>query len=374
MIYMLYREYNPLEAATVRGRAYFRGLSELKIPATVVYFFPDKERSHMAESFEGISVRYCWEKGYINNSILKYLSYLRYIRQLRKQLKPGDIVYIYGLNDIKARFVGINGVKVFYEVTESPYVSMPGTHLHKPTFEEYMEDCRKMDGIIVISNQLKNFFVSQGIDENKISIVNMTVDANRFSGVVKKKLGRTITYCGTVSNNKDGVDKLIRAFSIVAKHYDDVKLRLLGKIDGVKDAASNIQLIKELDLSDRVETPGQIAIADMPQELINATVLALCRPDNIQAQYGFPTKLGEYLLSGNPVVVTSVGDIPLFLKNGESALLAEPNNEKDFAEKLIDILSDEKMARRIGENGKQVALEKFNYLTETKKLADILDS
>lgn len=70
----------------------------------------------------------------------------------------------------------------------------------------------------------------------------------------------------------------------------------------------------------------------MPQMLKNAEALVLDRPNSLQAQYGFPTKLGEYLLTGNPVVVTKVGDIPLYLKDGVSALLSEDRNPKEFAE------------------------------------------
>ena len=48
-------------------------------------------------------------------------------------------------------------------------------------------------------------------------------------------------------------------------------------------------------------------------------MLVLARPDNIQAKGGFPTKLGEYLATGNPVVVTKVGEIPNYLIDGVNA-------------------------------------------------------
>ena len=72
---------------------------------------------------------------------------------------------------------------------------------------------------------------------------------------------------------------------------------------------------------------------EVPQLLMDSEVLALDRPNSIQAQCGFPTKLGEYLLTGNPVVVTKVGDIPLFLEDGVSALLAEKRNAENLPER-----------------------------------------
>ena len=110
----------------------------------------------------------------------------------------------------------------------------------------------------------------------------------------------------------------------------------------------------------------------MPQLLKNARVLALARPNNLQAQFGFPTKLGEYLLTGNIVVVTSVGDIPLYLKDRENALLAEPSNIEHFAEKMDWALSHPQECELLGARGKEVAIKHFNAFNETQKLMTVI--
>ena len=112
---------------------------------------------------------------------------------------------------------------------------------------------------------------------------------------------------------------------------------------------------------------GPIPREQMPLMLKNAEALVLARPDNIQAKYGFPTKLGEYLLSGNPVVVTRVGDIPQFLKDGESAYVAEPGNVEEIALKIIEALTSHE-APKIGLRGAEVAMREFNSETESKKI------
>ena len=143
---------------------------------------------------------------------------------------------------------------------------------------------------------------------------------------------------------------------------------IIGKTPSASDESGNLQLIETLGLKDRVVFTGVVPAADMPQLLTNAAVLALARPDNLQAKNGFPTKLGEYLLTGNPVVVTKVGDIPLFLKDGESALLAEAGNSQEFADKLCWALENPKEAQVIGKNGREVAMQNFNSAIETEKI------
>ena len=129
-----------------------------------------------------------------------------------------------------------------------------------------------------------------------------------------------------------------------------------------------MELIENLGVKNSVIFTGIVSAAEIPQILKNATVLALDRPDSLQAQCGFPTKLGEYLLTENPVVVTKVGDIPLFLKDGETALLAEERNPHEFSSKLLWALEHPAEAIEIGKAGAQVAMREFNYLNETKKI------
>ena len=99
-------------------------------------------------------------------------------------------------------------------------------------------------------------------------------------------------------------------------------------------------------------------------------ILALARPNNKQAEGGFPTKLGEYLATGVQVVVTRVGEICLFLKNEINAFISEPDSAEKFAEKLSDALSSKKRIQ-IGLEGKKLVYNEFNYLTQAKILEEL---
>ena len=151
-----------------------------------------------------------------------------------------------------------------------------------------------------------------------------------------------------------------------------MKLYIIGPIPKKEEEKVNLKLIDDLGISDQIVFTGLVPAKQMPQLLKNAEVLALDRPDNMQAKYGFATKMGEYLLSERPVVVTKVGDFPLFFKDGESALLANPSDANDFATKLNWALDNPKAAERIGKRGAEVAMREFNYITESKKIADVI--
>ena len=75
---------------------------------------------------------------------------------------------------------------------------------------------------------------------------------------------------------------------------------------------------------------------------------------------------GEYLATGNPVVVTAVGEIPLFLKDRVNAILATPGDPEDFAYQLCWVADNYEQAKQIGLNGKLLSNEAFNYSVQTK--------
>ena len=375
MLYFLYSEYEPNTAPANRALAYLRELSRNAVKANAVFFFPDRKFSKLQENLGSVKVTYMWEHLYINHPLLKYLSYLLYLVTFFFRLKKGDKVYMYGMNDVKGFFLKRRGIDVFFETTEHPEVSMGGSRLYKPSMNRYLEYARRCSGMIVISTALRDFFVSHGVSAERVHVVNMTVDSKRFDGIEKSGVKeKYIAYCGTASNNKDGVDNLIKAFALLHERQPDVKLYIIGDAPSSKDESNNLHLIDSLGVKDSVVFTGRIETDKMPQVLKDAVALALARPDNKQAKYGFPTKLGEYLLTANPVVVTSVGDIPLFLEDGKSALIAPPGNPELFAEKLNWAIENPDKAKAIGENGREVALRSFNAAVETRKLLDIMFS
>ena len=345
-----------------------KAFSDKGIDAEVIFFMSDKNNSE-APQLPHISYHYYSKNFNVKNEKLKILLYLIvFSRLFYSKLKAGDTVYLYGCNEMISRLVNIEGIRVFHERTEHPLVSK----LKLLNVRKYLNACTKLDGLFVISSALKEYFESIGVSADKVHIINMTVDASRFESLVKKPSERYIAYCGKATNNKDGVDQLIKSFAITLKTHPDVKLYIIGTPPRKADESGNLELVESLGITDKVVFTGVIPSEQIPQVLKNAEILALNRPDNMQAKYGFPTKLGEYLLTGNPVVITRVGDIPLFLKDGENALIASPNEPVTFAEKVNWLLDNQQEAIIIGANGVGVAKRNFDSMIEAQKMIRIM--
>ncbi len=373
-LYFLNRYYNANTAPSNRTLAYLRGLSELGVETNVVFFLPGKNFDRIEQRFNCIDIEYCWDTPfYCNRPGLRSLFYVFFAIRFFFRLKKGDSVYLYNMADFLHFLIKKKGINVYLEKTEHPTMYKLGSGVYRPSLKTYLNDCQKVKGLITISTSLKSYFSDNGVAQERIHIVNMIVDLKRFENLKKNaNIEPYIAYCGTASNNKDGVDDLIKAFAIVHKKHPNVKLYIMGKTPNKNEKFVNKKLIEDLGLDDFVVFTGIISAKDMPQMLVNSIAVALARPNNLQAQNGFPSKLGEYLLSGSPTVVTAVGDIPLFLTDMKDALIAQPNNPEDFAKKLMWVIEHPIEALSISTRGKETALRKFHYLHESKKLKEII--
>ena len=225
----------------------------------------------------------------------------------------------------------------------------------------------------MISNALKHFFDTHNKQYNKkipVSILNMVVEPDRYrcSDSSIDSQYKDIVYVGTMYGDKDGVYYLLEAFLKIYQDYPDSRLILIGDNTRVLQMQRVNNILSKMPYSDRIIFTGQLDRKSVIEKINSAYCLVLARPDNIQAKYGFPTKLGEYLSTGKPVIVTSVGDVPLFLRDGENAYIAKPDDVDAFANKLNECLSDPIKASFIGKKGEELVYREFNYLEVTKNI------
>lgn len=364
-IYSGYFEYG--SASCNRLLAYAKGFNSLGYESEIVAYDVYRMREYREQSV--IINRLCPNK--ITNKYLRFLiGRCRLILHLLKRNKR-DYLMIYSPGLDLFAFLLTRRTNVRVEITECPEVVKP---FLIPLCLYYWL-LRRIKGMFVISNNLKDFFVSKGIKESNIHIINMIVDTSRFESVERKKTVEPyLAYCGLVSKTKDGVDGLLQSFSIYHKKFPDRKLKIIGRfLEGCSKNDFD-DFINDNQLGGVVEFTGIIPPSEMPTILSNAEMLLLDRPNNKQAFYGFPTKLGEYLSTRKPVVVTDVGNIGLFLKNKVNAILVNPDSPEDFSEGMIWCSENPEKAQEIGEMGFEAAKYFFNSINESNKIIDIFEN
>ena len=278
------------------------------------------------------------------------------------------------------RFSKANSIKIVHERTEYPFVVGGNGLIQKINLKIYLSYVlKKFDGIYVISNALKKYFNQLLNNTIPIEIINMIVDPARFKEVATELnyQHQYIAYCGSLNDDNDGVDILIKAYSdaiMTKKINNDIKLMIIGDHQDESFQKKLGNIFDEKTCINNIIFTGRIERLKVPRLLNGAAALALARPNSKQAEGGFPTKLGEYLATGKPVIITDVGEICNFLIDGHNAFVAKPGDVNSFSEKIREVFVDYPKAMEIGKNGERLVDREFNYFKQAVKLAEFIES
>jgi glycosyltransferase involved in cell wall biosynthesis len=309
----------------------------------------------------------------------KYLYYIGHLHCLLKTIlflfrsKKGDVVIIYGEHPYYFLFKWFNkAIRFFAEKHEYSsyllYNSM--TPNAKGRSKKFENSLKYFEGFITCSHELKKYYQSFTKPSCNYLVIPLLLDYKKFTGTSFTR-ENYIGYCGDFGNNKDGVPTLINAFYKISKKYPHLKLFLAGDISDKVVMKELNDLIVELNLKERVVFTGSIHHDRMPEFLGQASILALARPDNLQAKGGFPSKIAEYLATGRPVVVTRVGELDRYLLDRENVFFSKTDNAVDFAECLDSVLANYSFAETVGQSGRIIA-KSFDYLEQTKSIYTFL--
>jgi glycosyltransferase involved in cell wall biosynthesis len=88
---------------------------------------------------------------------------------------------------------------------------------------------------------------------------------------------------------------------------------------------------------------------------------------------GFSNSLIQAMASGLPCIATRVGGNAEALEEGASGFLIDSEDHQALAERLMLLLRDPQMARRMGRRGRQAAAERFGMTAMLARLMDIYD-
>jgi glycosyltransferase involved in cell wall biosynthesis len=273
-------------------------------------------------------------------------------------------------------------VKYFMEVSEYLDVALTNNSVkyswqqnrileHLNNFDNYV--LQNIDGIAFMTKSLFNLYENKLVVRNikvKVMHLPMTVDLNRFDTVSASLIDNKITFVGSMNDKKDGVNILIDAFANISKDFPEYTLELYGFWG--YDSDSHLQRISELGLNNKIIYSKPISAHTVIEKLKTSKLLVLPRPDSYQARGGFPTKLGEYLASGTPVIVSAVGEIPDYLVDNYSAYLVVPGSIDSLSDKISYALKNYNESVLIGRNGRKVAELYFSARKQSKALSIFL--
>lgn len=233
-----------------------------------------------------------------------------------------------------------------------------------------------LDGILVISRALHDHVTERVATPALLLGAMVDVESLRPFPPIELTTTLVVGYAGSLSERKDGVLTLLKAMAVVVSELEptmQVRLEILGGDLGSEVGRAALRERDLLGLQHRVSFRGQVPHHQVRRHLSSCHVLVLPRPASRQASGGFPTKLGEYLSTGRPVLTTAVGEIPRYLCDGETCVMAAPNDVEELAAAFLRIVHDYPEAQAVGTRGREIARRFFDSTAQAAKVVSFVD-
>jgi trehalose synthase len=149
---------------------------------------------------------------------------------------------------------------------------------------------------------------------------------------------------------------VIEAYRNVSASIPDAQLALVGAMPS--DDPEGIEVYNEVE-EEAGDDPDIHLLTNLPDAGINGLQWGADVVLQKSLREGFALTVSEALWKETPVVGSNVGGIPLQIEDGKNGYLVEPEDIDATADRIIQLLEDDQLRRRLGENGRETVREQF---------------
>lgn len=221
---------------------------------------------------------------------------------------------------------------------------------------------RQFHRMVVVTEYMKKELIRNGFDAEKIEVhppIPRMGDPSIRSAFSERNL---ILFAGQIIRGK-GVDILLRSLAQLSAPFECI---ILG--DG-NDRPRCERLCRKLGLQNRVRFAGFVSQDELKDYYRDCSVVAISSvwPEPI-ATIGL-----EVMRYGLPVVAFDAGGIRDWLIDGYNGFLVPWMDRAQYAARLDQLLCNKALARELGENGRELSEQKYNFPSYIARLEDLFE-
>lgn len=229
--------------------------------------------------------------------------------------------------------------------------------------------------IVCVSKYVGNL-VAQHANKNKIVVINLGVDVEKLKPTksvltFKRELGLKnekviLSVAGLVP--RKGIDMILSSLPSVIKFFPDLKYFIIGK---GAEKENLKKLAKELGLEPYVVFIGYTNELANFYNICDVFVLMSRTIKEKEGIEGLGMVYMEASYMGKPVIAGKSGGTADAVIDGVTGYRVEPTNQKELSNKIILLLKNDSLRKKLGNNGKKYIRAKLLWNHNADKLTKL---
>ena len=280
-------------------------------------------------------------------------------RKLVKQHKP-DIVHAHYATSagLTALVCGFHPAVV--TVHGSDLTTGIKSRIWKPLLKKVF---RFADCINVVSKELSDMVLSLGIDRDKIEILTLGIDTEKYSFVPKTKFDKSRLLKLVCTRRLEKVfdhDTIIQALALLRDEGLEFEMTFVGDGSLLNQLK---QQVEDLGLGDRVSFAGRVPNDKLPELLGRQDVYL-----SASLWDGTSLSLLEAMATGLFPIVSDIKANSAWLRNGVDGFLHRVGDAGDLANCILRLLDEPGIAEKAGIKNRANVVEKADRSKNMKRL------
>jgi glycosyltransferase involved in cell wall biosynthesis len=208
-----------------------------------------------------------------------------------------------------------------------------------------------------------------------ITVIPNGVSPSDFSASpLPSREGRipTLLYIGTLADWQ-GLEVVIKALPKILE-TQPVQLRIVGRGRSRQRKVLS-KHIRKLGVEGSVFVQPAVPHHEVPALIAESDICVapLGLNDRNVTQGACPIKVLEYMASSRPLIASNMPIVRELVREDVDGLLFSPNDPEDLAHKVLMLLNDVELSKRLAESATERALTKFTWHEAQKKLVKVYE-
>lgn len=251
-----------------------------------------------------------------------------------------------------------------------------GEYITHQKLLKYVEllNIKYANACFTVSNDLKHYFLKQGMPEEKIHVITNGADITRFIPRINKQkvVGKyalqnkiVVGFVGSF-HYWHGVENLISLIEGTLALQPNICFLMVGEGGPMKSKLE--EFITKKGHRDRVILTGHIEHEEIPQYISTMDIVLAPYP-KLDFFYYSPVKIYEYMACGKPVVTTRIGQIAEIIQDGKNGFLCRPDDVKQMQARISELVTSPSLRALIGEAATQTMVEHHSWRKKAEQLS-----